>query len=334
MRLVAATAHLFDETTVRFLEQSGCTVRLADLPPGKNEGDLSPEQLLEVLSGAAGWIVGPQARVTRPLLEALPGLKVVARRGVGYDRVDLAAAKELGRVVAIAPGGNDASVADHAIGLMLAIAKRFGESQANMRAGKWSVLMGSDLFQKTVGIVGLGRIGRGLARRLGGFDARVLVHTPRPDADFARATGIEYVPLDELLRRSDFVSIHAPLTPETRFLIDEKAIARMKRGAVLINTARGGLVHDGDLLQALKTGQLAGAGLDVFVSESDPAFMPVTNALLALPNVVATPHAGASSKEGLERTNMIAAKAIIAILDGLELPPGSIVADGRPGAAG
>lgn len=327
-RKIVVTQRFFDDRSLAYLRAHGCTVDLAPPPPGKGDGDLDMETLCRLLDGAAGWIVG-HARVTRPLLEALPGLRVIARRGVGYDRVDVAAARDLGRVVTIAAGGNDDAVADHTIGLMIAVARRFRESQLAMQAGDWSILNGHDLCERTVGLVGLGRIGKSVVRRLSGFDARVLVHTRSPDADYAARTGIHYVDLPELLRRSDFVSLHAPLTPATRFLIDAPALATMKKGAFLINTARGGLVDDAALLAALTSGHLGGAGLDVFVSEGDPAYAPVSEALLALPNVVATPHAGASSHEGLARTNLVAARSVVAVLNGETPPPGTVVADGR-----
>jgi len=325
---VVITQRFFDDRSLDFLRANGCEVEVAELAPGRADGDLSPAELEGLLAGAAGWIVG-HARVTRELLQALPDLKVISRRGVGYERVDLEAARDLGRVVAIAAGGNDASVADHALGMMLALARRLRESQADMQAGKWAILMGSDLYQKTVGVIGLGRIGRSLVRRLSGFDAKVLVHTSRPDLAYAEANGVTYVDLPDLLARSDYVSVHAPLTAQTRFLIDAAAIARMKPGAFLINTARGGLVQDADLLAALKEGHLGGAGLDVFVSESDASFAEVTRQLLALPNVVATPHAGASSREGLDRTNMIASQSVVAVLRGENPASECVVADGR-----
>lgn len=328
-RRVVVTQRFFDPAATALLSAAGCEVVLCEPPPGKADGDFSHDELVAMLAGAGGWIVG-HARVTRDLLTALPDLAVISRRGVGYERVDLAAARDLGRVVAIAAGGNEASVADHALGLMLAVARRFRESQAQMEAGRWSILMGSDLYQKTVGVIGLGRIGRSLVQRLSGFDVQVLAFTPRPDPTLA-AAGVRFVGLDELLARSDYVSIHAPLTDETRFLVDARALTRMKSTAILVNTARGGLVQDADLLDALTAGRLAGAGLDVFVSESDPAFQPVTEKLLALPNVVATPHAGASSREGLARTNRIAAQSVIDVLDGGDPPAACVVADGRPG---
>jgi D-3-phosphoglycerate dehydrogenase len=274
------------------------------------------------------WIVG-HSSVTRALLEALPGLQIISRRGVGFERVDIDAARDLGRVVTIAAGGNDASVADHTIGLMLAVTRRFKESQLNMQSGDWSILIGSDLFRKTVGIIGLGRIGKSVVKRLQGFDVRILADSPRQEPAYAQQHGIEYVSRTELLERSDYVLLHAPLSGETRFTIDAAAIDRMKPTAVLINTARGGLVEDSHLLRALQRKRLAGAGLDVFVSESDPSYQAVTDALLSLPNVVATPHAGASSREALDRSNMLASIAVVAVLNGEDPAMDSIVADGR-----
>ena len=329
-RKVVVTQRFFDDRTRAYLRAHGCEVAIAPLPADKADGDLDHDTLVRMLTGAGGWIVG-HARVTRALLEALPDLQVISRRGVGYDRVDLEAARDLGRVVAIAAGGNDASVADHVIGLMLAVGRRFRESQQKMLEGDWSILMGADLCEKTVGVVGLGRIGRSVIKRLLAFDCKVLVHTTTPDPEYARTTGVEYVDLADLLPRSDYVTLHAPLTPQTRFMIDAAAMAAMKPGAFLINTARGGLVEDAHLLDALKAKRLGGAGLDVYVSESDPSYKPVSQALLSLPNVVGTPHSGASSREGLDRTNMVAARAVVAVLDGDDPPPECVVADGRPG---
>lgn len=325
---VIVSQRFFDETAIQLLRRANCDVVLADLPSGEADGNLSHDQLVAMLDGASGWIVG-HARVTRQLLAALPQLRIVSRRGVGYERVDIAAAKELGKVVCIAAGGNDASVADHTIALMLAVGHRFRETQANMIGGNWSILTGSDLYRKTVGIVGLGRIGRSVVQRLGGFEARILVAAPTPDAEYAAHTGIEYVDLDTLLRESDYVSLHAPLAPATRFLIDSDALARMKPGAFLINTARGGLVDDAALLEALLEGQIAGAGLDTFVSEAEPEYRAISQRLIELPNVIATPHAAASTREGLDRTNLVAAQCVAAVLTGEDPPPQCVIADGR-----
>ena len=326
-RRVVVTQRFFDPATIAYLEQSGCEVVIADLPAGKADGDLVQTELEALLHGAAGWIVG-HARVTRDLLTALPDLRVISRRGVGYERVDLDAVRDLGRVACIAAGGNDASVADHTVAMMLALGRRFRESQARMQAGDWSILMGSDLYRKTVGIVGFGRIGRSVAQRLQGFEADILVHSLSHDLEDA---GGRLTPssLPDLLARSDYVTLHAPLTPQTRFMIDAAALAAMKPTAFLINAARGGLVDDRALLEALRAGTIAGAGLDTFVSESDPEYRPVSEALLALPNVVATPHAAASSREGLDRTNAVAARCVVDVLDGRAPPAACVVADGR-----
>jgi D-3-phosphoglycerate dehydrogenase len=327
-RKVVVSQRFFDEKSVRFLRSHGADVHIVPLPAGKGDGDFSPAELRGLLAGARGWIVG-HARITRELLATLPELEIIARRGVGYERVDLAAAAELGKVVTIASGGNHAAVADHAVALMLAVARRFRESQARMASGDWSILIGSDLCKKTVGVVGLGRVGRSVVERLRGFDVEILACTRTLDEGYAREHGVAFVGLDELLARSDYVSLHAPLTDGTRFMIDADALARMKPGAILVNVARGGLVDDAALLEALRKGKLAGAGLDVFASESDERYRAVTEALLALPNIVASPHAAASSREGLDLTNMIAAQCVVAVLEGRTPAPGCVVADGR-----
>jgi D-3-phosphoglycerate dehydrogenase len=325
---VVVTQRFFDADTVAYLRANGCEVIISELPAGQADGDLPRETLLQWLAGAAGWIVG-HARVTRELLTDLPDLKIISRRGVGYERVDVAAVRDLGRVATIAAGGNDATVADQTIGLMLALGRRFRESQQGLSQGSWAIPIGTDLYRNTVGIVGLGRIGRSVVKRLAGFEATVLVHSPQRDEEFARASGVAYVELPEILARSDYLTLHAPLTPDTRFLVREERIAQMKPTAFVINTARGGLVEDRDLLNALTAKRLAGAGLDVFMSESDPSYAEVTRQLAGLPNVIALPHAGASTREGLERTNRVAAECVVAILNGTPLPPGCVVADGR-----
>ena len=325
---VVVTQRFFDDAARAHLTRNGCEVVEAELPPGQADGGLSHDQLVEILSGAAGWIVG-HARVTRELQAALPDLKVISRRGVGYDRVDTEAANELGKVVCIAAGGNDASVADHTMALMLAAGHRLRETQARMNGGDWSILRGHELYRKTVGIVGLGRIGRSLVQRLKGFDCILIAVATESSREFAEKNEVHLVELDELLRRSDYVSIHAPLTEETRFMFDAEALRKMKPEAVLVNTARGGLVDDAALLAALKDGTIAAAGLDVFVSESDPKLKAVTDELISLSNVIATPHAAASTEEGLARTNMVAASCVVDVLSGRNPPAECVVADGR-----
>jgi D-3-phosphoglycerate dehydrogenase len=329
-RKVVVTQNFFDQKSIAYLEANNCEVLLPKLPSGQADGALSHDELLAIVSGADGWIVG-HAHVTRKLLEALPEVRVLSRRGVGYDRVDVQAAKDLGRVLAIAAGGNEAAVADLTIGLMLAVGRRIVESQDQMRQGKWAILSGTDLTRKTVGLIGLGRIGRAVAKRLSGFDARTLVVTPNPDKALSDSGLVTYVDLPTLLSESDYVSLHAPMNAATRFTISETSIATMKPTAIVINTARGGLVEDRHLLEALKAGRLGGAGLDTFMSEADASYKDATEELIRLPNVAATPHAAASTREALELTNMIAAESIVAVLDGGTPPAGRLIADGRPG---
>jgi D-3-phosphoglycerate dehydrogenase / 2-oxoglutarate reductase len=328
LRKIVVTQRFFDEESLAYLRSHDCDVAIAELPPGQGDGDMPAEILLRWLKDASGWIVG-HAHVTRELLAALPGLAVVSRRGVGYERVDLEAMRDLGRVATIAVGGNDAAVADLTVGLMLALGRRFREGQANLSAGSWAIPLGVDLYRKTVGIVGLGRIGLAVLQRLRGFECRLLVHTPRHDAHLASAQGFEYADLATILSQSDYLTLHAPLSADTRFLIREETLRQTKPSLFVINTARGGLIDDRDLLAALKGGRLAGAGLDVLMSESNPAYKDVTAELVALPNVIASPHVGASTREALARTNMIAARCVVAVLDGGTPPPECVVADGR-----
>ena len=325
LRKVVVTPPNFDGAALDYLRAHGC----APVLPAKPEAQHSDEDLRALLAGAQGWIIGPAPHVTRDLVAALPECRVFARRGVGYERLDTTAIKEAGRVAAIATGGNDASVADAAVGLMLAVGRRMREQQNAMLAGDWSIRVSTDLYRKTVGIIGMGRSGRALVQRLKGFEAKLLCVTPRPDLAWGEAQGVAFTDLATLLRDSDYVCIHAPLTPQTRHLIGAAELAAMKPGAILINTARGGLVDDRALLEALRSGHLGGAGLDVYEGEADPELKPVAQALLALPNVVGMPHSAASTREGLARTNMIIARTVVAVLNGTEAPEGCVIADGR-----
>jgi D-3-phosphoglycerate dehydrogenase len=328
-RTVVASTRLFDEGAAAFLRENGCQVIWTERDEGHSDDTLDPARLMDLLRGANGWIVGPNLHVTHTLLAECENLLAIARRGVGYEKVDVAAARDLGRVVLIAPGANDPSVADFAVGLMLGVGKRLHESHQLMAAGDWKIRPGTDLYRKTVGLVGLGRIARQVAQRLRGFEATILAYDPYPDTAFAEANGIQLVDMERLLAESDYVSIHVPLTPETRNLIDAAALASMKKTAILVNTARGGLVDEVALLDALRNGKIAGAGMDVFLAEGDPAHKPTADALLALPNMLATPHAAGSSNEALQRGNLIAAQGVLAVLNGTAPAPNAVVVDGR-----
>jgi len=326
-RNILVTIRFFDDEARAVLENAGCNVVVRE-PQGQNDGTFSPAQLIDMLAGMQGWIVG-HAWASREVLEGAPSLKVIARRGVGYERVDVTAAKELGKVVTIAAGGNAPSVADQTIGIMLAVGRRLREMQARMEQGDWTILLGTELYRRTVGLVGFGRIARQVARRLAGFEAEVLVYSPRPDYEAEAEYGVRYVDLPTLLREADYVSLHAPLNEATRHLIDAPALAAMKPTAIIINTARGGLVDEAALLDALREKRILGAGLDVFEGESDPALRPLVAELARLPNVVATPHSAASTGEALTRSNLLAARSAMAVLDGGVPAPDCVVVDGR-----
>jgi len=329
-RTVLTTAPFFDEGSVAFLKAHNCNVVFSGLSPGTPDTWLTKERVFELLRDVDAWIVAT-APVTREMFASFPKLRVIAKRGVGYDQIDITAAKELGRVVTIAPGGNGPSVGDHTIALMLAVAKRLCEFRERMRGGNWSVQPVTELYQKTVGLVGLGRIGRGVAQRLKGFETTILAFDEKPDQDYAKANGIFFVDLPYLLQESDYISLHLPLTPSSRNLIDEAALASMKETAILVNTARGGLVDEVALLRALRIGKIAGAGLDVLLGEQEPAWRSTAEELMSLPNVVVTPHVAGASREGLARGNLLAAQGIVAVFDGGSPAVECLVVDGRPG---
>jgi D-3-phosphoglycerate dehydrogenase / 2-oxoglutarate reductase len=324
---VLVTVRFFDEEAVARLVARGHRVLRADIAYDALDAAITPG-IEQALRSAQAWIVGA-APVTRDLLLRHPQLRVVARRGVGYDTVDTDAIWSLGRLLTNTPGGNEPAVADHTLALMLAAGKRVSEAHARLKQGDWRAIVGVELHRKTVGLIGLGRIGRLVAKRLAGFDARVLVSDPYLDAEVAREAGVIPCTLEQLLQQSDYVSVHAPLTPKTRHLINAHSLRQMKPGAILVNTARGELVDEQALLDALSAGHLGAAGLDVFACEHDPALRPLAEALLRLPNVVGTAHTAASTREGLRRANLVAADCVAAALAGLPVPQECIVADGR-----
>lgn len=324
---VLVTIRFFDDSAVQQLESRGHRVVRADVAYDALDTAITPG-IEKALETAQAWILGA-APVTRELLERFPNLKVVARRGVGYDSVDVDAVKELGRILTNTPGGNEPAVADHALALMLAVGKRIREAHSRMQAGDWRALVGSELHGKTVGLIGFGRIGRLVAKRLSGFESQVIVYDPFLSEQVAADAGVKTCELDELLQHSDVVSLHVPLTQGTRNIIDAKALSKMKPSAVLVNTSRGELIDEAALLEALCSGKLAGAGLDVFVGEHDQSKRALAEQLLALPNVVGTPHTAASTKESLHRANLTAAECVAAVLEGRSVAKQCVVVDGR-----
>jgi D-3-phosphoglycerate dehydrogenase len=258
-------------------------------------GTLDEPALLARIGDYEGLIVRSATRVTRAVLAAGGRLEVVGRAGAGVDTIDVDAATERGVVVMNTPGGNTTAVAEHTLALLLALARRVPAADASLKAGRWdkSRLGGVELFGKTLGVVGLGRIGREVARRALGFRMQVIGYDPYLPRDAAERLGVESVELEDLLSRADVVSLHVPLTAETRHLLGAAELARMKPGVRLVNCARGGLVDEAALAAAIASGHVAGAALDVFEQEPPPPDHP----LLRLPEVVVTPHLGAATDE-------------------------------------
>jgi D-3-phosphoglycerate dehydrogenase len=263
-----------------------------DFKPG-----LSPADLRAIIGAYDGLAVRSATKVTRELMEAAPNLKVVGRAGIGVDNVDVTTATARGVVVMNTPFGNAITTAEHAIAMMFALARQLPEASASTKAGKWEKnrFMGVELFGKTLGLIGCGNIGSIVADRALGLKMKVIAFDPFLSEKRAVEIGVEKVELNDLIARADFITLHTPLTEQTRNVISRDAIARMKKGARLINCARGGLVDEAALHDALASGHLAGAALDVF--ETEPA---TDNPLFSLENVVCTPHLGAATAEAQE----------------------------------
>ncbi len=276
---------------------------------------LRSAQLAPLLANVDGLIAGLD-EIDAAALAAAPQLQVIARYGVGVDNVDLHAARSRGIVVTNTPAANAASVAELAVALLLLLARPVLAAAAETRQGAWPRLPGLSLAGKTVGLVGLGAIGKQVARRLAAFDCRLLAYDVAPDEAFLQAHGVKYAPLDALLAQADFVSLHAPLLPETRGLVNAAFLRAMKPGAMLVNTARGEIVDEQALYAALLDGHLRGAALDAFQLEP-PA---PDNPLLALPNVIATPHMGAHTDGAAGAMGRMALHNCLAVLRGEQAP--------------
>ncbi len=259
---------------------------------------LGPEALRAAISDCDALIVRSETKVTAELMDAAKKLRVIGRAGVGVDNIDVAAATARGIVVMNAPDGNTITTAEHTIALLIALARNVPQASSSLKAGKWDrkSFIGVELQGKTLGIIGLGRIGRAVAARARSFGMKIVAHDPFIAPDQARDLEIEVVTIDEVFPRADFLTVHTPLTAETRGIVGKQAFAKMKTGVRIINCARGGLVDESALYDAIKSGIVAGAALDVFEQEPPPADHP----LLALDEVVVTPHLGASTTEAQE----------------------------------
>lgn len=255
---------------------------------------LSPEELKKIIPDYQGLVIRSATKVTAEIIEAAKNLKVVGRAGAGLDNVDIPAATKRKIVVMNTPGGNTISAAEHTISLIFSLARRIPQSTSSMKAGKWEKkkFMGMELYQKTLGIIGIGNVGAVVADRALGLKLKVIAYDPFVSEEKAREMGVELVSLDELFQRADIITIHTPLTDETRGLINAASFEKMKDGVVVINCARGGIIVEEDLCQAIKKGKVRGAALDVF--EKEP---PGECSLLELEEVICTPHLGASTEE-------------------------------------
>jgi D-3-phosphoglycerate dehydrogenase / 2-oxoglutarate reductase len=259
---------------------------------------LGGEALLRAVADVAAIVVRSDTRITDQVMAAAPGLRVVGRAGAGVDNIDVPAATRRGVVVMNAPGENTISAAEHTLSMMLALARRVPQADRSMRAGRWErgKFLGVELFGKTLGVLGLGKVGREVAARARAFGMAVIGYDPVLSEEVAARLGITLVPIPAVLERSDLITLHLPLTPETRHLIGRDQIARCRDGVRFINVARGGIIDESALVEALRAGKVAGAALDVF--ENEP---PAGSPLLELESTVVTPHLGASTQEAQEK---------------------------------
>lgn len=274
---------------------------------------LSAGDLRAVIADYDGLLVRSRSKATADVIEAGKRLKIIGRAGIGVDNIDVAAASRRGIIVENAPSGNAVTTAEHALCLLLSLARHIPQATASMKAGKWdkNKFSGTEIMGKTLGVVGLGNIGRIAADRAIGLKMKVVAYDPFIGRDAAARLGVELLSIDELLERADFITVHTPLTSETRGLIGAAALARMKRGALVVNAARGGVVDEAALLAALESGHIGGAALDVFVEEPPPAGSP----LVAHPRVICTPHLGASTEEAQEKVAIEVAEQIVAFAE-------------------
>lgn len=309
---VLVTARSFgavNDEAYKLLEENDCEVKKLTAADGP-----ILDQLKQELPDADAVIAGLED-YDAALIGLGKKLKVISRYGVGYDKVDVAAAKEQGVAVTITPGANGDSVADMAIALMLDCARNVTTMDVHMKAKDQIRPQGVEMWEKTLGVVGAGRIGKGVARRGMGFRMKILCYDQYQDEAFAKECNAEYVDFETLIRESDFITIHSPLTPETENMISTEQFQMMKKDAVIVNTARGGIIDEDALYQALTSGEIRGAGLDATVMEP-----PYESPLCTLPNCILTPHAGAATKEASIKMSNMAAQNVVAVLKGQECP--------------
>lgn len=291
----------YSKAPIERLEQYG--IKLVRLPE-----DIREDEFITHIEDADAAIVAFN-HITRNVLNRAPRLKIVCKHGVGVDNIDLEAAWEREVWVTNVPNANKHAVADFTFALMLSLARQIPAANELTKKGEWPRIFGSDIYRKTVGIIGLGSIGKEIARRARGFDMKLLAYDPYPDQEFARVHGVTFVPLEELLAASDFITLHLALTEQTRNMIGREQFEIMKESAYLINASRGGIVEEQALYEALKQGRIAGAALDVFEHE------PVrSHPLFELPNFIAMPHIAGYTSGAIDAISMTCVSNIIDVL--------------------
>ncbi len=293
---------------------------LRDVADVEEAVKLSLDQLLKKVSDADALVVRSATKVTKEVIAAGKRLKVIGRAGVGVDNIDVDAATARGIVVVNAPEATSITVAEHAMGLMLGMARKIPFAHQSMKSGKWEKgkFMGAELRDKVLGVVGLGRIGREVVKRARAFGMKILGFDPYISDKLAKEMGVELVPFEKLLSTSDFITLHVPFSEQTKNLIGKKALSQMKKTAVVINCARGGIVDEAALYEALKSGAIGGAALDVF--EKEP---PEGSPLIGLENVILTPHLGASTEEAQNYASAIVCEEVLKVLR--NIPPKNVV---------
>lgn len=269
---------------------------------------LSPEELLEVIQDTDGLVIRSNTRVTQEVVDAAKKLKVVGRAGTGLDNVDIAACNKRGIVVMNTPGGNTNSAAEHSIAMIMALSRHIPQATASMKSGKWEKkrFSGQEVAGKTLGIIGIGRIGSIVSQLAQGLKMEVVAFDPHIRPEMAEKLGVELTDLDNVLARADYISIHAPLTAETKRSVNAELFNKMKDGVMVLNCARGGIINEQDLYEAMKSGKVAGAALDVFETEPTGKVHP----LFSLDNFICTPHLGASTREAQENVAVAVARQI------------------------
>lgn len=274
--------------------------------------DITHEQLLGVIGEYDALLVRSRTKVTAPVLQAGTKLRVVARAGVGVDNIDISAATQAGVIVVNAPTGNVVAAAEHTVAMLMAMARQIPQADAHVRSGAWkrSAFVGVEVRDKILGMVGMGRIAQEVASRAQGLGMAVFAYDPYVTKEYADQRGVTLLPLDELLANADFLTVHVPLTDETRDLIDAAALRTMKKGARVLNVARGGIINEADLVAAIQSGHIAGAAIDVFVDEP----LADENPLRCCPEIILTPHLGGSTVEAQEKVAVDVAVQVVDVL--------------------